>query len=214
MFNIIMQGMVGTEFYPFSQFNILNWKLEGVCSASCPYKKTFLHKVIFPTIFSKRSSYNIRFFRLQLVVIFKGILKPQKWGGRHCYGIEPSRLPYNRRCFLKINKKGPGSLTEKLVSAFRVKKGASILRGFTLPKSQYLHRKKRFTSFPSPAGLSLTKLPLGRYNSVMTSLFPPRESLVVTSRLGTGNSRSFFYGVGSPSRYSPCTVSPLPPPHL
>jgi hypothetical protein len=54
------------------------------------------------------------------------------------------------------------------------------------------HRKKRFTSFPSPAGMSLTKLPLGRNNSVMTSLFPPRESLVVTSRLGTGNSQSFF----------------------
>ncbi len=58
-----------------------------------------------------------------------------------------------------------------------------------------LHRKKRFTSFPSPAGMSLTKPPLGRKNSVMTSLFPPRESLVVTSRLGTGNSRTFFYGV-------------------
>jgi hypothetical protein len=29
----------------------------------------------------------------------------------------------------------------------------------------------------------------------MTSLFPPRESLVVTSRLGTGNLRTFFYGV-------------------
>jgi hypothetical protein len=33
--------------------------------------------------------------------------------------------------------------------------------------------------------MSLTKLPLGRNNSVMMSLFPPRESLVVTSRLGT-----------------------------
>ncbi len=31
----------------------------------------------------------------------------------------------------------------------------------------------------------------------MTSLFPPRESLVVTSRQGTGNSRTFFYGVAS-----------------
>jgi hypothetical protein len=50
-----------------------------------------------------------------------------------------------------------------------------------------LHRKKRFTSFPSPAGMSLAKLPLGRNNSVMTSLFPARESLVVTSRLGMGN---------------------------
>ncbi len=56
------------------------------------------------------------------------------------------------------------------------------------------HCKKRFTSFPSPAGMSLTKLPLGRNNSVMTSLFPPRESLVLTSRLGTGKSRTFFYG--------------------
>ena len=28
----------------------------------------------------------------------------------------------------------------------------------------------------------------------MTSLFPPRDSLVVTSRLGTGNSRTFFTG--------------------
>jgi hypothetical protein len=54
---------------------------------------------------------------------------------------------------------------------------------------------KRFTSFPSPAGMSQTKLPLGRNISVMTSLFPPRESLVVTSRLGAGNSRTFFYGV-------------------
>jgi hypothetical protein len=60
-----------------------------------------------------------------------------------------------------------------------------------------MHRKKRFTSFPSPAGMSLTKLPLGRNNSVMTSLFPPRESLVVTSRLGTGNSRTFFFTVWS-----------------
>ncbi len=58
--------------------------------------------------------------------------------------------------------------------------------------STMLHRKKRFTSFPCPAGMSLTKLPLGRNNLVMTSLFPPRESLVVTSRLGTGNSRTFF----------------------
>ncbi len=65
----------------------------------------------------------------------------------------------------------------------------------TFLASLLLHCKKRFMKFPSPAGMSLTKLPLGRNNSVMTSLFPPRESLVVTSRLGTGNSRTFFYGV-------------------
>jgi hypothetical protein len=62
----------------------------------------------------------------------------------------------------------------------------------TCPSSSNLHRKKRFTSFPSPAGMSLTKLPLARNNSVLTSLFPHRESLVVTSRLGTGNKRTFF----------------------
>ncbi len=59
-------------------------------------------------------------------------------------------------------------------------------------QKQVMHRKKRFTSFPSPAGMSLNKLPLGRNNSVMTSLFPPRDSLVVASRLGKGNSRTFF----------------------
>jgi hypothetical protein len=58
--------------------------------------------------------------------------------------------------------------------------------------SQPVHRKKRFTSFLSPAGMSPTKLPLGRNNSVMTSLFPPRESLVVTSRLGRETREPFF----------------------
>jgi hypothetical protein len=45
-----------------------------------------------------------------------------------------------------------------------------------------LHRKIRFPSFPSPAGMSLTKLPHGRNNSVMTSLFPlmEREMLFFT----------------------------------
>ncbi len=47
----------------------------------------------------------------------------------------------------------------------------------------------------SPAGMSLTKLPLGRNNSVMTSLYPPRESLAVTSRLGRETPEPFFYGV-------------------
>jgi hypothetical protein len=54
-----------------------------------------------------------------------------------------------------------------------------------------VHRKKRFTSFPSQAGMSLTKLPLGRNNSVMTSLFLPRESYSDIPS-GDGNSRTFF----------------------
>ncbi len=69
------------------------------------------------------------------------------------------------------------------------------LRGGIVGFCRSVHRKKRFSSSPSPAGMSLTKLPLSRNNSIMTSLFPPRESLVVTSRLGTGNSWTFFYGV-------------------
>jgi hypothetical protein len=44
----------------------------------------------------------------------------------------------------------------------------------------------------------------------MTSLFPPRESFVVTSRLGTGNSRTFFYGVRQISE----AVSPPPSPPI
>jgi hypothetical protein len=64
-----------------------------------------------------------------------------------------------------------------------------------LANSIEVHHKKRFTSFPFPAGMSLTKLRLGRNDLVMTSLFPPSESLVVASRLGTGNSRTFFYSV-------------------
>jgi hypothetical protein len=38
--------------------------------------------------------------------------------------------------------------------------------------------KKRFAIFPSPAGLSLTKLSVAGNNLYKTSLFPPRESLV------------------------------------
>ncbi len=41
-----------------------------------------------------------------------------------------------------------------------------------------LHRKKRLATFPSPAGMSLTKLSPGGNNLYMTSLFPPRVSLV------------------------------------
>ena len=38
--------------------------------------------------------------------------------------------------------------------------------------------KKSFSIFPSPAGMSLTKLSLVRNYLYMTALFPPRESLV------------------------------------
>jgi hypothetical protein len=38
-----------------------------------------------------------------------------------------------------------------------------------------IHRKKSFSIFPSPAGMSLTKLSLGGNNDVIYKLFPPRE---------------------------------------
>jgi hypothetical protein len=61
-----------------------------------------------------------------------------------------------------------------------------------------LHRKKRFTSFPYPAGMSLTKLPLGRNNSVMTSLFPPRESFGSDIPAGDGKLTVLFFTVYLP----------------
>jgi hypothetical protein len=51
-----------------------------------------------------------------------------------------------------------------------------------------------FSIFPSPAGMSLTKLSLGGNNDVIYKLFPPRESLVSNIPAGNGNIESFFYG--------------------
>ncbi len=47
--------------------------------------------------------------------------------------------------------------------------------------------------------MSLTKLYLGANNDGIYELFPPRESLVsdIPAGLGTGTSKSFFYGVSS-----------------
>ncbi len=59
----------------------------------------------------------------------------------------------------------------------------------------FMHRKKIFSVFPSPAGMSLIKLSLGGNTLYMTSLFPPRESLVSDILAGDGILKSFFYGV-------------------
>ncbi len=55
-----------------------------------------------------------------------------------------------------------------------------------------LHRKKKVHEFPVSSRDVTNQTPSGQEYSVMTSLFPPWESLVVTSGLGTGNSRTFF----------------------
>jgi hypothetical protein len=52
--------------------------------------------------------------------------------------------------------------------------------------------QKSFSIFPSPAGLSLTRFSLGWNNLYMTSLFPPRESLVSDIPAGDGNLEKLF----------------------
>jgi hypothetical protein len=53
-----------------------------------------------------------------------------------------------------------------------------------------VHCKKRLAIFPSPAGMSLTKLSLAGNNYSRLG-----RVWLVTSRLGTGTSRTFFYSV-------------------
>ncbi len=56
----------------------------------------------------------------------------------------------------------------------------------------YLHCKKRLAIFPSPAGMSLTKLSLGGNNDVIYKLFPPRESFVSDIPAGDGKTANPF----------------------
>jgi hypothetical protein len=53
--------------------------------------------------------------------------------------------------------------------------------------------KKNFSIFPSPAGMSLTKLSLGGNNDVIYKLFLPRESFVSDILVGEGNIEKLFY---------------------
>jgi hypothetical protein len=55
-----------------------------------------------------------------------------------------------------------------------------------------MHCKKGLAVFPSPAGMSLTKLSLGGKNLYKTSLFPPRESLVSDIPAGDGKMANLF----------------------
>jgi hypothetical protein len=52
----------------------------------------------------------------------------------------------------------------------------------------HVHRKKKVREFPVPSRDVTTKLSLGGNNDVITELFLPRESWLVTSRLEMGNS--------------------------
>jgi len=59
-----------------------------------------------------------------------------------------------------------------------------------------VHCKKRLASFPSPVGMSLTKLSLGGNNDVIYKLFLSRESLVSDFPARDGNIANLFYNVG------------------
>ncbi len=61
---------------------------------------------------------------------------------------------------------------------------------------QQTHPKKSFSIFPSPDGMSLTKLCLGGNNDIKYKLFPPRESLISDIPAGDGNIEKLFYSAG------------------
>ncbi len=67
---------------------------------------------------------------------------------------------------------------------------------FVVPPLYTIHRKKSFSIFPSPAGMSLIKLSLGDNNDVIYKLFPPRESLVSDIPAGDGSIQKFFFLTG------------------
>jgi hypothetical protein len=55
-----------------------------------------------------------------------------------------------------------------------------------------LHRKKSFSIFPFPAGMSLTKLSRGGHYDVIHKVFLPRERLVSDIPSGVGNIEKLF----------------------
>ncbi len=55
--------------------------------------------------------------------------------------------------------------------------------------------KKSFSIFPSPAGMSLTKLFLGENNDVIYKILLPRESFVSDILAGEGNIEKRFFTV-------------------
>jgi len=56
-----------------------------------------------------------------------------------------------------------------------------------------MHTVKKVSDIPIPAGMSLTKLSLGRNNLFMTSLYPPRERLVSDIPAGDWKLANLFY---------------------
>jgi hypothetical protein len=69
-----------------------------------------------------------------------------------------------------------------------------MLNKAKFPTSMYTV-KKSFSIFPSPTGMSPTKLSLGVNYYVIYKLFLPRESLVSEIPVGDGNIEKLFFTV-------------------
>ena len=67
----------------------------------------------------------------------------------------------------------------------------SVLRSVS-ESAQAVHCKKMLMIFPSPAGMSLTKLSLGGNYDVIYKLFPSRDSLVSDIPAGDGKMANLF----------------------
>jgi hypothetical protein len=67
---------------------------------------------------------------------------------------------------------------------------------------------KKVESFPSPAGMSLPNSPWARIMTLL-NYSCPREVWLVTSRLETGNSWTFFYGAYTDPGYIQITQDKL-----
>jgi hypothetical protein len=105
------------------------------------------------------------------------------------YGIDTSRWLCSGGRFSQ-----PSKLTEVQIIVIhgRFMKSSNMVLGDREGEVFTVHRKKSFSIFPSPAGMSLTIFSLGGNNLYMTSLFPPRESLVSDIPAGDGNIEKLF----------------------
>jgi hypothetical protein len=89
------------------------------------------------------------------------------------------------------------------INRHRYRDRETCYTGEILYKTRQLPRKEfcqpgytvKNSIFPSPARMSLTKLSLGGNNLYMTSLFPPRESLLSDIPAGDGNIEKAFFTV-------------------
>jgi hypothetical protein len=87
------------------------------------------------------------------------------------------------------------------------KQGAGIIiKGWPVA----IHRKKSLLIFPSPAGMSLTRLSLGGNYDVIYKLFLPRESSVSDIPAGDGNVKKLFLRCTRRPAYLTCAATKIP----